>query len=343
MKNNSTTHAIFWLLYFIFCYVSDLIIDPDTHLSSVVIFYVSQNLFLFYGWLHILKSFSHKRKNRITISIIKLISLISVFFVVRYYLRYHFLAIYVDPLFGTLEYDVWFVNGILWIVNYFFLSSAYFYSVSSIRQQETIREINEHNHSIQKHQLELENALLRAQINPHFLYNSLNYIYSKSLPYGELSQAILKMSEIMRYSLEKQDYNGFVLLSAESTQIRNVVEMARLRFDNRIFIELNISSDLDGFKIIPLALITLVENVLKHGKLNDPNAPAQIELRIEEGQELHFSTWNRKRVGSKEPTTNIGLKNTIRRLEEAYGAGCRGVIDDADDSFHTHLRLNLIS
>ncbi len=75
---------------------------------------------------------------------------------------------------------------------------------------------------------------LKAQINPHFLHNTLNFLYAKSLPYSsELSEGILTLSEIMRYSLEKEeDRGGKVLLTKEIEHVNNVIKIQQLRFDH---------------------------------------------------------------------------------------------------------------
>jgi LytS/YehU family sensor histidine kinase len=252
------------------------------------------------------------------------------------------LSVYVDLEFGRQKFQEWLVVGILWVVDYFFFALAYYYFTSSIHKQKLLAKMMQEQLHREKERLELENALLKAQVNPHFIYNSLNCIYSKSLPVSrELSDAIMKLSEIMRYSLEEQDGDGFVLLSSEVAHIRNIIEMARLRFNNRIFLDLSVSKEIDGIKVLPLALVTLVENVLKHGTLNDQTNPARISIEKLGQEQLQFSTWNRKRIGPKESSTNIGLRNTVRRLEEVYGNRCTIAIDDRNDSFQTSIKLPL--
>jgi LytS/YehU family sensor histidine kinase len=141
--------------------------------------------------------------------------------------------------------------------------------------------------------------------------------------------------------LEQKDSDGLVPLSDEVIHIHNIVEMAKLRFNNKIFLDLKVSKGLDGVKVLPLALVTLVENVLKHGTLNDPTNPARIIIEKVGEDKLQFSTWNKKRGGTKEVSTNIGLRNTVRRLEDVYGNRCSIAIDDKNDTFQTNIKLPL--
>jgi LytS/YehU family sensor histidine kinase len=250
----------------------------------------------------------------------------------------------VDPEFGEQKFYEWAIVGSIWVVNYFIFALAYYYFTSLITKKNVLVTMIEERSKKENEHLELENALLRAQINPHFLYNSLNFLYAKSLPLSkELSDSILRLSEIMRYSLQAQDSDGLVSLVDEVAHIRNLIEMARLRFNNGIFVELSLSEHLNGHKIVPLVFVTLVENVLKHGRLNDETHPAAIRMELSEGQELKFTTWNFKRTGPKESSTGIGLRNTIRRLEEAYGDLCTISIIDAKESFQTSIKVPLAS
>ncbi|HEY4150663.1 MAG TPA: histidine kinase, partial [Chitinophagaceae bacterium] len=178
----------------------------------------------------------------------------------------------------------------------------------------------------QKRQLEMEKVqtnylFLKAQINPHFLHNTLNFLYAKSLPYSsELSEGILTLSEIMRYSLDKEeDRGGKVLLTKEIEHVNNVIKIQQLRFDHSLQISFGINGEVAGLLIVPFVLITIVENAFKHGELKNPDYPISIRLTVSGDGSLLFRCVNKKKTGPRELSTGIGLDNTRKRLDLAYG------------------------
>ncbi|HET7896673.1 MAG TPA: histidine kinase, partial [Flavisolibacter sp.] len=149
----------------------------------------------------------------------------------------------------------------------------------------------------QKIQLEVEKSqanlnFLKAQINPHFLHNTLNFLYAKSLPYSaELSEGILTLSDIMRYALGPAAKDGKVLLKDEIEHMRNVIKINQLRFSNNLHVSFEVNGVVNGATIIPFLLITLVENAFKHGDLKSPDYPITIRLNVADGV-LHFYCHN---------------------------------------------------
>jgi two-component system LytT family sensor kinase len=336
-------HVIFATVYFLFCYVSDLILDPDTTFVKEIIFFTTQNVFLFYSLFYFLKTFSSKTKADLLVSILRLLVILLVFLGLRYSVRYYLLTNFFDARYGEKPIGEWLTDSILWIVDYLIIASAYFYFVSFIQKQRDLNMIKEEKMADEKEKLELENLLLKAQINPHFLYNTLDFLYAKSLPLSEdLSEGIMKLSDIMRYSLQPHDEQGLVWLTDETEHIRNIIDINKLRFSNKLFITTDFNEDARSVKIIPFVLITLVENAMKHGMINNPEYPAMIKLHINDKLQLQFSTWNRKRNGPKELSTGIGLENTLKRLNNFYEDRYTIEIQDETDFFSVRLNINLI-
>lgn len=336
---NIRRHIIFWTCYFIYVYITDLITDPDVTIVKELIFFLSQNIFLFYGLYYILRKFSIKTKTDLLISILRSAAILALFCGLRYFVRYWLLARYFDPAYATaLTMKVFWVKNILWIVNYFFFASAYYYFVSSVEKQKALMKSREEKMAEQQAKIQIENAALKAQINPHFLYNTLDFLYAKALPHSqELSDGIIKLAEIMRYSIKPQDEQGQARLEDEIEHLENVIDINRLRFNNSIYINFEVEGDPGEQRIIPLVLITLVENVLKHGRVNDPEYPATIRLVMDEAGNLEFSTANKKRTGPKEFSTGIGLDNIRKRLQGAYGQNASFITHEEGDFYHTRL------
>jgi hypothetical protein len=208
-------------------------------------------------------------------------------------------------------------------------------TIESQRQQELID------------QQRLENELVTAklqtlkyQINPHFLFNSLNFLYAQAIPLSDnLSRATMLLSEIMRYGLQQNDETK-VALEHEIKHLENFVEFNRLRFSNRLQINFTIDGSTAFRRIMPLLLITFVENAFKYGELHNANNPLKIHLKIDT-KILYFEVRNKKRNGPKENSTGIGLGNIKNRLDLAYPNNHSLEIIDGEESFTTKLKIEL--
>ncbi|MEO6136151.1 MAG: histidine kinase [Ginsengibacter sp.] len=195
-------------------------------------------------------------------------------------------------------------------------------------------------------QLEYEKSqanfnFLKAQINPHFLHNTLNFLYAKSLPYSEeLSEGILTLSDIMRYALnESNAKHGKVPLNDELEHMGNVIKINQLRFSNELQVVFQKEGNTDNVQIIPFVLITLVENAFKHGDLTCAEHPITIHLQMN-GHQLSFFCSNKKKTGLKELSTGIGLENIKKRLELTYGPDFSLDISDEPDFYTTKLKID---
>lgn len=164
-----------------------------------------------------------------------------------------------------------------------------------------------------------EVAFLKTQINPHFLYNTLNMLYGLAYPVSKpLAAAILKLADLMRYMLPDTP-DGQVLLTEELDYLRNYLDLYRLRFPDQFFVDFQLRGDPTGHRIAPLLLIPFVENALKHGTLDDPAHPVQVQLALT-ASGLQFEVRNQPLDPSdhKDATTGVGLPNLQRRLELLY-------------------------
>lgn len=183
-----------------------------------------------------------------------------------------------------------------------------------------------------------EAAFLKTQINPHFLYNTLNLLYGLAYPAAKpLANAILKLSELMRYMLHESP-DGQVDLSAEVDYLHNYLALYRLRFPGHCHVDFTVRGEPSGHRLAPLVLIPFVENALKHGVLDDPARPAHLQLQVGAG-ELRFEVTNYRSSGAKDATTGIGLPNLRRRLQLLYPERHSLVIKETDTEFQTSLRL----
>ena len=183
-------------------------------------------------------------------------------------------------------------------------------------------------------------AFLKSQINPHFLFNSLNFLYAQVYPHSEnAAKAILLLSETMRYALH-EDTNGKVMLHQEVQHLHNYIALNQLRFHQQLQISFETSGSTQFLLILPLILITFVENCFKHGELADPAHPVRIRLHLAQNR-LTFETHNKKRDGPKEKSTGIGLANIRQRLDLVYGERHSLQITDAPEHYTCSLLIDL--
>lgn len=195
---------------------------------------------------------------------------------------------------------------------------------------------------LEKQKLDAELSAIKYQINPHFLFNSLSFIYSKTVPLSEeVSNAVLLLSDIMRYALGKEeDAEGKVALEKEITHMKNVIEINQMRFNNKLSIQYAEQLQNPAARITPLVLITLVENAFKHGDLLDPANPLVIRTESDEKQ-IRFYIRNKKKTGPRELSTNIGLNNVKQRLQLMYGDKYQFHITDNEHFYTSELTINL--
>lgn len=173
---------------------------------------------------------------------------------------------------------------------------------------------------VEQEKVTSELSYLKAQINPHFLFNSLNSIYSLTIEEQayKSSEAIIKLSHMMRYVLVDSQQE-FVSLEKEINYISGYIELQKIRFGNTITISYSPPAQLNGYKIAPLILIPFIENAFKYGV--NPETHSSIIIHIStDGDYLHFDIKNEKvRLNISDiEKQGIGISNTKNRLQLLY-------------------------
>jgi two-component system, LytTR family, sensor kinase len=187
-----------------------------------------------------------------------------------------------------------------------------------------------------------ELALLRSQINPHFLFNTLNNIYS--LVYkksDDAPEAVMKLSSIMRYTLY-DSVTDQVLLEKEVEYLKSFIELQQLRFKKNDFVEFNISGNLEGHTIAPMLFISFVENAFKHGSKKVESPGIIVDLKVTEGK-IIFEVMNYFKandVSNVDITGGIGLQNIRRRLELLYKEKHQLEISKTEDKYMVKLEID---
>lgn len=193
---------------------------------------------------------------------------------------------------------------------------------------------------LENEKLAAELSFLKSQINPHFLFNSLNNIYSLTYHKSDKApEAILKLSGIMRYMLQESD-DDRVQLKDEIAYMENYISLQQLRFKEEIAIDYKVDIENMELRIMPLLLISFLENAFKHGVVTNKEYPIRILIEVVNNR-LHFKVSNFKNKLNKDQVSGIGLENLKRRLELGYPDQYSLMIDDKELFYSSELFLYL--
>ncbi|MGD9993385.1 MAG: sensor histidine kinase [Salinivirgaceae bacterium] len=173
---------------------------------------------------------------------------------------------------------------------------------------------------IKKEHLATELAFLKSQINPHFLFNSLNSIYSLAFKKSDLApEAILRLSKIMRYVLDESP-STCVPLEKELDHLQDYVELQKLRLTEKTKLSFVVDNQASNQTIEPMLLVPFIENAFKHGADTTVQSVITIKINISANQ-LVFQSTNtiaQRNPNQTEQDSGIGLKNVARRLQMLY-------------------------
>ena len=189
-----------------------------------------------------------------------------------------------------------------------------------------------------------ELALLRSQINPHFLFNTLNNLYS--LVYKKSDEApsvVMKLSEIMRYMLYEANAER-VMLQKEIDYLRSFIELNELRLKEGKVTEFTIIGDHSAKMIPPMLLIPFVENAFKHGSKKFRNPAILIRLILtEKGLEFDVINYTEpSQTANKDTRGGIGLENVRRRLDMIYPGNYELLVESDPETYHVNLKIQTL-
>lgn len=192
---------------------------------------------------------------------------------------------------------------------------------------------------IGRQQLQTELSFLKSQVNPHFLFNALNSIYSLSLASSQqTSNAVMKLSRIMRYTLEEAN-NNTVSLTQEVEFIKNYIEMQKLRLTDNVCIKFTTEGNIDNAYIAPMLLIQFIENSFKYG-ISTHNKSTVHSSIVVAGKNIIFSCTNTIFPNlQKNKGTGTGIQNTKRRLELLYPGKHSLIINENTGTYTVELKL----
>jgi len=333
-------HILFWICaisFFIFIGHNNNKTATLQHILIVWIIYGAINISLFYlNYLLLIPIFLRDKKY-VLYSIVTIAAIIIYGFG-KYGIATMFdkdvLMHYKEESLNEVEtFFSYFLSTILVSIIFLFLSFVLKLGVDWVVNERVQRDL-------ENQRLSAELAFLKSQINPHFLFNSLNSIYSLAYQKSETTpEAILKLSEIMRYMLYECNDNK-VDLSRELQYLQNFIDLQKIRFSNKAYIDFKIEGQVRNQKIVPLLLIAFIENAFKHGVANDALSPIRLLITLDDAH-LHFYIQNKKHNNNRDSIGGIGLNNVKRRLDLLYPGKYNLDIRDETDTYTCELSLIL--
>ncbi|HNY02414.1 MAG TPA: sensor histidine kinase [Bacteroidales bacterium] len=194
---------------------------------------------------------------------------------------------------------------------------------------------------VERRKIEAELRALKAQVNPHFLFNTLNSLYALSLDRSEkAADLVLKLSDLMRYVIYESN-EEMAPVGKQLEFLQNYVHLERLRSDESLDIRFEVKGDRKEVKIAPLLYLAFVENAFKHGARNRNDQPyIRILFNLEMDDRVFFVIENRKDPYHVfNPEGGFGLTNARRHLELLYPGRHRLDITETSDEYRVELTI----
>lgn len=365
--NINKKHLYFWLLYYCFLFILDYLRYGENFNIYRNLFMMFMQISIFYSFLLVLSQIKgNSSKNWVRAACCLLFSLCYILFL--NFIRTKIAGYYGQLINKSLRELI--IDTVAYYNVLAFYALGYYYLTRSNLKEKELRKLGEEKAATElaAAQLALQNAqlaeaktaaelfaaqsreellqmelnFLRAQINPHFLYNTLNYFYDRALDNdAELAQGMITLSEIMRYSLETTQLGQLVPLPREVAHLQQVIDMYQLRTRNRLPLVFSQAGKYGSVQVTPLIFITLLENALKHGVVNDPAHPIDMRLTVD-NTHIRFAirnTINPQPNRLAEQSHGIGLVNIQKRLHHVYGNRCHFEVTSQNDRYEVALEI----
>jgi two-component system, LytTR family, sensor kinase len=324
-------------------------LSRELYIGGISFLYLTLSMVTFYGIVFWVLPLFFRKKSYLW-GVLSVVALVLMLPFLRYLLEFGFLK----PFMKWDNYNMnthftwtWFVTNclgfyfrtVIWGVIYFFIVEWY---------QTTTRE-----KTLEREKIHAELAFLKSQINPHFLFNTINDIYALACTKSDdTPDALLKLSGILRYMLHESN-NALVPLEKELDYIKEFIDLQNIGFKGNthilFFTTPTYRDEAEGFKggidrvsIAPMLLIPFVENAFKHGYFTDKDKPIDIHCSVENGRIL-FTCKNAVRKQQKDKIGGIGLQNVQRRLVLLYPERHQLTIEEKDGWFNCTLILHTLS
>jgi two-component system, LytTR family, sensor kinase len=328
LKRRVAIHSTYWVVWGLFSILSFIAPSSIEHKLIITGFLMLQGITVFYGITYFaLPNLISPKRFMLGMLVIVIIYCLDYVVKLEYYQLVLKYTLYAKNGYGY-KYAQMYVQKGLWGM---FSPQNFFYEVNVVvglvalpfllKFSRTITEYSVKVTKLSKERADLEIDFLRTQLNPHFLLNSLNNIYSQVISKDETAgDSIIVLSDLMKYILYKSG-DAAVELDKEINFLRNYVDLEKLKGSRFLKIQFSQEGEMKGYTIAPLILINYVENAFKHGG-NREGKVSLVDININFiNEKLSIRIENdfvEKVGGSKKIEGGIGIANTRKRLELLY-------------------------
>jgi two-component system, LytTR family, sensor kinase len=329
-------HSVCWVGFLFYLQLLSLLggVFSFNKILRVIIDY-SPIIVIFYVNYHLLRIYAPLKKYQIIIAYTAL--MLMCYLGVRYFNKqYVYQWVGISETVYAYASNKFYIESIWIFFNFLIYSYCYWFAKNSLKLQ---REVFMEEQARTKAEL----SYLQAQINPHFLFNTLNFLYTEAVMVSDrMAQSMMALSNMMRYvvSETKQSPTEISLVSVEQeiTHIESFIALQQLRFNNQLFIETTIEGRaIARYQTLPpLTLISFIDNAFKYGDLRDPLVPLKINIKLD-NDNFYFSVQNKKETGPTESSTGIGLTNTQKRLQLVYKERQNILVSSTDVLFKVEI------
>lgn len=318
IKKNIIFNVLFWALYFLYEWLGNAAVNNEYKrylINAAVIVPITFGATWFTVHVLVKHYFLKGKKASFWIGFI---ASVVVFTIIRRAFNYY----YTYPLYWPGSQDMisflFFPKLIIEAVNIYLIVALYtmFYFMQAWYEQQ------QKTQALQKDKIEVQLELLKSQVQPHFIFNTLNNIYSLSLQgNARTSELIYRLSALLSYMLYDSRQH-IIPLKKEIEYVNNYIELEKIRYGERLDVSVNVLNDIGHFYITPLLLLPLIENSFKHGVCNNTeNNWIRIDVSVHD-QWLSAKIENSYVNGQKSEghANGIGIENVKKRLEILYPA-----------------------
>ncbi|MET4081539.1 two-component system LytT family sensor kinase [Pedobacter sp. UYP30] len=340
-------HIIGWSLY-ILCEVVLVGLAVGRFDKPVAyLLHYSLNIILFYSnTLLVLRNGLDRKRWRVVMFSAYLVVEIAIFITLKTFIDAMLVGHQAELFFDFV--DLPYLMQTLWRCLFFIGLSCFYYMFLRYEEERLKKELSQRqeleshlrNKELETALHEATNSYLKAQINPHFIFNILGFIHDSVLRTdAQAAQAVIDLSELMRFAVNAGQQDLEPPLMEEILQVESLIRLYQLRFKERVFVEFTHSNVAGEFRLIPLVLLTLVENLFKHGNIHKKDNPAKIDVTTD-GKTLTISTYNLKKEDKAPKGLLRGLENIQTRLRLNY-KGRFSMEYGTIDSDHFFVRLDI--
>jgi two-component system LytT family sensor kinase len=331
-------HFICWSVYILYEMCMVTMSSPLLPWLVYCLFYtINISLFYFHAKIVLKKTFRNRIFDLFYIPILTIIEL-ALYFLLTYIITSIFKKL------GYAAYQPTFLQRTyllltLWRgISFILYATGYYFLISYNRRKDSMFTQAIENEKLKNEVLRAEQDFLRAQINPHLLFNTLSFIkYAAKKNPVEADQAVMRLSGIMSFALDSN--TPTIKLTKELEQVENIIELNQLRFNHKLNIRYSTQIEDNQVNIIPIVLLTLVENIFKHGNLSDESYPAEICVKSD-SEHIILQTSNLPNRNSNAVSNNKGLQNIKMRLHQTYKDQYEFNYGMIESLFKVYIKIN---